>query len=80
MKILFVFLLIIAFAQLINFDYVLAESLHEEISFPDESLNNLSINMENDNELLDGSKVDNDIFGDEQTFPFVAGLGKNAAH
>tara|TARA_B100000941_G_scaffold202980_1_gene147818 strand:- start:144 stop:383 length:240 start_codon:yes stop_codon:yes gene_type:complete len=21
-----------------------------------------------------------DIFGDEQTFPFVAGLGKNAAH
>tara|TARA_Y100000589_G_scaffold117091_1_gene110954 strand:+ start:250 stop:486 length:237 start_codon:yes stop_codon:yes gene_type:complete len=22
----------------------------------------------------------NDIFGDEQTFPFVAGLGKNAAH
>ena len=23
---------------------------------------------------------ENDIFGDEQTFPFVAGLGKNAAH
>ena len=21
-----------------------------------------------------------DIFGDEQTFPFIAGLGKNAAH
>ena len=21
-----------------------------------------------------------DIFGDDQTFPFVAGLGKNAAH
>ncbi len=21
-----------------------------------------------------------DLFGDEQTFPFVAGLGKNAAH
>ncbi len=28
------------------------------------------------------SKVikNDDIFGDEQTFPFVAGLGKNAAH
>ena len=23
---------------------------------------------------------DEDIFGDEQTFPFIAGLGKNAAH
>ena len=26
------------------------------------------------------NKNANDIFGDEQTFPFVAGLGKNAAH
>ena len=24
--------------------------------------------------------IEDDIFGDEQTFPFVAGLGKNAAH
>jgi hypothetical protein len=23
---------------------------------------------------------DEDIFGDEQAFPFIAGLGKNAAH
>ena len=23
---------------------------------------------------------DEDLFGDEQTFPFIAGLGKNAAH
>ena len=27
-----------------------------------------------------GNKADEDIFGDEQTFPFIAGLGKNAAH
>ena len=26
------------------------------------------------------NKPDEDIFGDEQTFPFIAGLGKNAAH
>ena len=25
-------------------------------------------------------RSEGDIFGDEQTFPFVAGLGKNAAH
>ncbi len=30
---------------------------------------------------VDTPKASNqDIFGDEQTFPFVAGLGKNAAH
>ena len=48
------------------------------------------------NDFLRESKIDNkndkndkndipkasieDIFGDEQAFPFVAGLGKNAAH
>ena len=30
------------------------------------------------NKISDSSVED--IFGDEQTFPFVAGLGKNAAH
>ena len=37
-----------------------------------------------DNKVNDDSSKSNlnkdDIFGDEQTFPFVAGLGKNAAH
>ena len=36
-----------------------------------------------DNKVNDDSSKsnsNNDIFGDEQTFPFVAGLGKNAAH
>tara|TARA_Y100001933_G_scaffold31861_1_gene26567 strand:+ start:2816 stop:3052 length:237 start_codon:yes stop_codon:yes gene_type:complete len=29
---------------------------------------------------LNSNPNKDDIFGDEQTFPFVAGLGKNAAH
>ena len=37
-----------------------------------------------DNKVPNDPKKSNydkdDIFGDEQTFPFVAGLGKNAAH
>ena len=38
------------------------------------------IKIEEEAEInLSNSNVD-DIFGDEQTFPFVAGLGKNAAH
>ena len=50
--------------------------------------------ISNQNMQIDGTKDNNkvnddssksnlnkdDIFGDEQTFPFVAGLGKNAAH
>ena len=80
MKILFVSFLIMASAILINLDYVSAESLNKEPSFSKESLNDLGLNIENKTDSLEGSKVNNDIFGDEQTFPFVAGLGKNAAH
>ena len=43
-------------------------------------LNSQNINN-NDNIKNDIPKAsDQDIFGDEQAFPFIAGLGKNAAH
>jgi len=51
--------------------------------------NNIKDNISNEIEEIkpDKNKKNNisnslaeDIFGDEQTFPFVAGLGKNAAH
>ena len=51
--------------------------------------NNIKDNISNKVEEIkpDNNKKTNisnspaeDIFGDEQTFPFVAGLGKNAAH
>ena len=51
--------------------------------------NNIKDNISNETEEIkpDNNKKTNisdsapeDIFGDEQTFPFVAGLGKNAAH
>ena len=45
---------------------------------------NMQIDATKDNKVKDDSLKSNlnkdDIFGDEQTFPFVAGLGKNAAH
>ena len=38
-------------------------------------------NVKNKNKNSDIPEVSiKDIFGDEQAFPFVAGLGKNAAH
>ena len=51
--------------------------------------NNIKDNISNEVEKIkpDNNQKTNisnssaeDIFGDEQTFPFVAGLGKNAAH
>ena len=45
---------------------------------------NIQIEGTKENNVNDDSSKSNfnkdDIFGDEQTFPFVAGLGKNAAH
>ena len=51
----------------------LNNNLFKESKFNDEKTNN--------NDKVDIPKVsDEDIFGDEQAFPFIAGLGKNAAH
>ena len=48
----------------------------------DLSMESKSSDVENDiKDKGDIPKTSNeDIFGDEQAFPFIAGLGKNAAH
>ena len=38
----------------------------------------LQKDFKNKNDLT--KATNDDIFGDEQAFPFIAGLGKNAAH
>ena len=61
-------------------DTQIANSLEENV------ISNEKIQIEEriDNKVVNDSTESNynkdDIFGDEQTFPFVAGLGKNAAH
>ena len=40
----------------------------------------LNINKNINEKKENPDAFNEDIFGDEQTFPFVAGLGKNAAH
>jgi len=40
----------------------------------------LEIKPDNTKKTNISNSSSEDIFGDEQTFPFVAGLGKNAAH
>ena len=69
----------IIFSFLINGQIAIAEQIDNTNQLDMDSLNNI----ENVKEYDKSSKIkrsEGDIFGDEQTFPFVAGLGKNAAH
>ena len=79
MKFICTTLIAIAFSFLINSQIVIAE----QIDNPNKSEKDSLDNIENVKDKEKSSKIkrsEGDIFGDEQTFPFVAGLGKNAAH
>ena len=71
----------LVFSLFLNVIDVMANEIPNEIknNFPKEvKINNPETN---NNAKTDISKAsDEDIFGDEQAFPFIAGLGKNAAH
>ena len=67
------------FSVLVQSQSVVAES----ISDSDNSNKNIIEKIDDSNEnkkIIAKRNIEDDIFGDEQTFPFVAGLGKNAAH
>ena len=79
MKRIILFLCVLVFSIFSNTNKLLAKDM----------VNNIKDNISNEIEEIkpDKNKKNNisnssaeDIFGDEQTFPFVAGLGKNAAH
>ena len=79
MKRIILFLCVLVFSIFSNTNNLLAKEIE----------NNIKDNISNEIEEImpDNNKKTNisnssaeDIFGDEQTFPFVAGLGKNAAH
>jgi len=79
MKRIILILCVLVFSIFSNTNNLLAKeignNINDEISEKIEEIkpeNNKKTNISN-------SSAD-DIFGDEQTFPFVAGLGKNAAH
>ena len=76
--------------RVILFLFVLVFSIFSNTNnlFAIEIENNIKENISNETEKIKPDNKKNnistssaeDIFGDEQTFPFVAGLGKNAAH
>ena len=64
---------------LFNCQTVIAEEIDNSNQLNKDSLDNIE-NVEENKKSKKLKQSEGDIFGDEQTFPFVAGLGKNAAH
>ena len=72
-------ILAVVFSFLINSQLVIAEQIDNPNQLDKESLDNIE-NVKDKEKSSKINRSEGDIFGDEQTFPFVAGLGKNAAH
>ena len=79
MKFICTTILAIVFSFLINSQLVIAEQIDNSNQLDKDSLKNIE-NVKDKEKSLKTKRSEGDIFGDEQTFPFVAGLGKIAAH
>ncbi|MBO6975923.1 MAG: hypothetical protein JJ844_09550 [Prochlorococcus marinus CUG1435] len=79
MKKIILFLCVLVFSIFSNTNNLLAKEIGNNIK--DNISNQIEKNKPDQNKKnnISNSSAE-DIFGDEQTFPFVAGLGKNAAH
>ena len=79
MKRIILFLCVLVFSIFSNTNNLLAKEIG--ININDDISNEIDKSKPANNKKtnISNSSVE-DIFGDEQTFPFVAGLGKNAAH
>ena len=79
MKRIILFLCILVFSLFSNTNNLLAKEIENNIK--DDISNQIEeIKPDNNKKNNISNSTAEDIFGDEQTFPFVAGLGKNAAH
>ena len=79
MKRIILFLCVLVFSIFSNTNYLLAKDIGNNIK--DNISNEIEeIKPDNNKKTKISNSSSEDIFGDEQTFPFVAGLGKNAAH
>ena len=79
MKKIVLFLCVLVFSIFSNTNNLLAKEIENNIK---ENISNEieEIKPDNNNKNNISNSSEEDIFGDEQTFPFIAGLGKNAAH
>ena len=79
MKFILTTLLTFIFSFFINSQIVIADQLETSNQIDSDLIEKINNNKDNEKSSK-LKKSEGDIFGDEQTFPFVAGLGKNAAH
>ena len=81
MKRIISFVCFLFLSLLLNVSNCLADGIETELKndFSDNSKHN-DIKNKNDAKTNIPKASNEDIFGDEQAFPFIAGLGKNAAH
>ena len=79
MKRIILFLCVLVFSIFSNTNNLLAKEIGNNIK-DDISDEIEEIRSDNNKNTHISKSSAEDIFGDEQTFPFVAGLGKNAAH
>ena len=69
--------IILIFSLCLNYQFVIAAPMNLENSSSNERD---QVKVDEQKDQAKSKKSAEDLFGDEQTFPFVAGLGKNAAH
>tara|TARA_Y100000589_G_scaffold277945_1_gene273200 strand:- start:395 stop:634 length:240 start_codon:yes stop_codon:yes gene_type:complete len=79
MKIFFTTFISLILSFFVNSQIVIAQEIDNTNQLNKDSLNNTE-KIKDNNKSTKTKRSEADIFGDEQTFPFVAGLGKNAAH
>ena len=77
MKRIILFLCVLVISLFSNTNNLLAKEIENNIKY---NISNEIEEIKPDNKNNISNSSVEDIFGDEQTFPFVAGLGKNAAH
>ena len=78
MKRIILFFCVLVFSIFSNTNNLLAKEIGNNIK--DSISNEIEEIKPNNKKTIISKSSPEDIFGDEQTFPFVAGLGKNAAH
>jgi len=79
MKRIILFLCLLVFSIFCNTNNLLAKEIeNNNKEYISNGIEEIKPDNKKNNNISNSSAED--IFGDEQTFPFVAGLGKNAAH
>ena len=78
-----IILILVAITSTLFFDlnFVIANDIENQLN---NDISNIprteEFKNENSEEIIISNSSDKELFGDEQAFPFIAGLGKNAAH